>query len=77
MAESQNTEAGDVKTAKDAIKMATSDKQKFDALVDLIRGGQVSNQEVVDAVLNLVSKYQPITIKNRTTGGPKNVVFLV
>jgi hypothetical protein len=55
MAESQKSDIAVAEMAKDVLKMATADKHKFDALVGLIKEGNVSNQEVVDTVLNLVS----------------------
>ena len=60
MAESPKSDTAVVKTAKDVLKMATSDKHKFDALVGLIKEGTVSNQDVVEAVLNLVSRYSTV-----------------
>lgn len=46
----------DVKRAEDVVKVAMADNLKFAVLIGLIEVGQVSNKEVVNTVLQLVSK---------------------
>lgn len=55
MAEQQEAESADVKSAQDVLKMSGNDELKFGVLIGLIKVGQVSNKDVVDTVLNLVS----------------------
>ena len=57
MAESQESEGSDVKSAQDVLKMSGNGELKFGVLIGLIKVGQVSNKEVVDTVLNLVSAF--------------------
>ena len=57
MAEAQESEGSDVKSAQDVLKMSGNDELKFGVLIGLIKVGQVSNKDVVDTVLNLVSGY--------------------
>ena len=45
----------EVKTTQDVLKMTGKDELKFGVLIGLIKVGQVSNRDVVDTVLNLVS----------------------
>ncbi|KAK3892187.1 hypothetical protein Pcinc_003962 [Petrolisthes cinctipes] len=45
----------DVKRAEDVVKVAMADNLKFAVLIGLIEVGQVSNKEVVNTVLQLVS----------------------
>ena len=47
--------ASEVKSAQDVLKMTGKDELKFGVLIGLIKVGQVSNKDVVDTVLNLVS----------------------
>jgi len=51
------TDAGTAvnKTTQDVIKMAGNDELKFGVLIGLVRVGQLSNKDVVDSVLCLVS----------------------
>ena len=64
MAESQKSEGCDVKSAQDVLKMSGNDELKFGVLIGLIKVGQVSNKDVVDTVLNLVSEnLQPINMQ--------------
>ena len=55
MAESAEKDGNEVKSAQDVLKMPGNNELKFGVLIGLIKVGQVSNKEVVDAVLNLVS----------------------
>jgi len=57
VAKSGTTDTGtDVnKTTQDVIKMAGNDELKFGVLIGLVRVGQLSNKDVVDSVLCLVS----------------------
>lgn len=45
----------DVKRPEDVVKVAMADNLKFAVLIGLIEVGQVSNKEVVNTVLQLVS----------------------
>lgn len=45
----------EVKSVEDVLKSSEKDEVKFGLLVGLIEGGQVSNKDVVDTVLHLVS----------------------
>jgi hypothetical protein len=51
VATSRNTN----KTTQDVTKMSGNDELKFGVLIGLVRVGQLSNKEVVDSVLSLVS----------------------
>lgn len=55
MADTTNEEGSDVKSAHDVLKMSGNDELKFGVLIGLIKVGQVSNKDVVETVLNLVS----------------------
>lgn len=55
MSELQKTAIGDVKNPEEIIKMSVNDSLKFAVLIGLIEVGQVSNREVVNTVLQLVS----------------------
>lgn len=55
MAESQEKDGGDVKDVKEVLKMSGNDELKFGVLIGLVKIGQVSNKDVVETVLNLVS----------------------
>ena len=57
MADEQESEGSDVKSAQDVLKMSGNDELKFGVLIGLIKVGQVSNKDVVDTVLNLVSEF--------------------
>nr|XP_018901798.1 PREDICTED: neurobeachin-like isoform X3 [Bemisia tabaci] len=45
----------DIKRPEDVVTMAMKDNLKFGVLIGLIEVGQVSNKEVVNTVLHLVS----------------------
>ena len=57
MAEPAEKEGSDVKTAQDVLKMSGKDELKFGVLIGLIKVGQVTNKDVVETVLNLVSDF--------------------
>lgn len=54
-----------VATPEDILKASGNDELKFGLLIGLIKVGQVSNKDVVDTVLYLVS-----TIKEKTVSLP-------
>jgi hypothetical protein len=68
MADIQNTPLSEIKRPEEVVRMAMNDSLKFAVLIGLIEVGQVSNREVVNTVLHLVS-----TITFFTT----EIVFLV
>lgn len=45
----------DIKRPEEVVKMSMTDNLKFAVLIGLIEVGQVSNREVVNTVLHLVS----------------------
>lgn len=49
----------DIKRPEEVVRMAMSDSIKFAVLIGLIEVGQVSNREVVNTVLHLVSTWHP------------------
>jgi hypothetical protein len=55
MADLQNPSISEIKRPEDVVRMAMNDSLKFAVLVGLIEVGQVSNREVVNTVLHLVS----------------------
>ena len=55
MAEAVEAPVEDVRRAEDVVKVAMADNLKFAVLIGLIEVGQVSNKEVVNTVLQLVS----------------------
>lgn len=57
MADSKDSTGNDVHTTQDILKMSGNAELKFGVLIGLIQVGQVSNKDVVDTVLNLVSRY--------------------
>ena len=56
MADATDKEGSDVKSGQDVLKMPGNDELKFGVLIGLIKVGQVSNKDVVETVLNLVSR---------------------
>lgn len=50
----------DIKRPEEVVRMAMNDSLKFAVLIGLIEVGQVSNREVVNTVLHLVSYIQDI-----------------
>ena len=53
--EKEKAQDGEAQSAQDVLKMSGNDELKFGVLIGLIKVGQVSNKDVVDTVLNLVS----------------------
>lgn len=45
----------DIKRPDEIVRMSTADNLKFAVLIGLIKVGQVTNREVVNTVLHLVS----------------------
>lgn len=50
------TAFGDVNRPDQVVAMATADSLKFGVLIGLVEVGQVTNKEVVNTVLHLVSQ---------------------
>jgi ammonia channel protein AmtB len=50
------TAFGDIKRPDQVVSMSTSDNLKFGVLIGLVEVGQVTNKEVVNTVLHLVSQ---------------------
>ena len=55
----------EIQRPEEVVRMSMTDNLKFGLLIGLIEVGQVSNREVVNTVLHLVSRTQPV----RTPGG--------
>ena len=55
MTEVEPPPIGDIKRPEEVVAMAMNDNLKFALLIGLIEVGQVSNREVVNTVLHLVS----------------------
>lgn len=55
MADFKNSAFSDIKRPEEVVRMAMNDSLKFAVLIGLIEVGQVSNREVVNTVLHLVS----------------------
>jgi hypothetical protein len=55
MADLQNPPLSEIKRPEEVVRMAMNDSLKFAVLIGLIEVGQVSNREVVNTVLHLVS----------------------
>jgi len=53
--EASDAGAAETKTTQDVMQMAGNDELKFGVLIGLVRVGQLSNKDVVDSVLCLVS----------------------
>lgn len=66
MAEPTEPPIEDVKRPEDVVKVAMADNLKFAVLIGLIEVGQVSNKEVVNTVLQLVSRERMTTVPSRT-----------
>lgn len=58
MADLTKPPLSDIKHPEEVIRMAMNDSLKFAVLIGLIEVGQVSNREVVNTVLQLVSLIQ-------------------
>jgi hypothetical protein len=55
MTDLQNPPISEIKRPEEVVRMAMNDSLKFAVLIGLIEVGQVSNREVVNTVLHLVS----------------------
>jgi hypothetical protein len=55
MAEASSAAVAEVKRPEDVVRMMAADNIKFAVLIGLIEVGQVTNHEVVNTVLHLVS----------------------
>lgn len=55
MADLQNPPLSEIKRPEEVVRMAMNDNLKFAVLIGLIEVGQMSNREVVNTVLHLVS----------------------
>ncbi|XP_017871979.1 neurobeachin isoform X2 [Drosophila mojavensis] len=56
MADIMRPPFSDIKRPDEIVRMTTADNLKFAVLIGLIEVGQVTNREVVNTVLHLVSK---------------------
>lgn len=56
MAEASSAAVAEVKRPEDVVRMMAADNIKFAVLIGLIEVGQVTNHEVVNTVLHLVSQ---------------------
>lgn len=56
MADIKSPPYSDIKRPEEVVRMTTNDSLKFAVLIGLIEVGQVTNREVVNTVLHLVSK---------------------
>lgn len=66
MADLKSSPFCDIKRPEEVVRMAMNDSLKFAVLIGLIEVGQVSNREVVNTVLHLVSNFtliHPISYK--------------
>lgn len=57
MADLKSPPFSDIKRPEEVVRMTTNDSLKFAVLIGLIEVGQVTNREVVNTVLHLVSTY--------------------
>lgn len=55
MADLKSPPFSDIKRPEEVVRMTTNDSLKFAVLIGLIKVGQVTNREVVNTVLHLVS----------------------
>lgn len=68
MADLKSSPFSDIKRPEEVVRMSMNDSLKFAVLIGLIEVGQVSNREVVNTVLHLVSIHKcfhPVTLSNR------------
>nr|CAH7741990.1 unnamed protein product [Callosobruchus chinensis] len=65
MADLSKPPLSEIKHPEEVVRMAMNDSLKFAVLIGLIEVGQVSNKEVVNTVLQLVSCY-PLSIDFRS-----------
>ncbi|ENN83269.1 hypothetical protein D910_03699 [Dendroctonus ponderosae] len=64
MADLTKPPLSDIKHPEEVVRMAMNDNLKFAVLIGLIEVGQVSNKEVVNTVLQLVSLRFPVQWEN-------------
>lgn len=57
MADLKSPPFSDIKRPEEVVRMTTNDRLKFAVLIGMIEVGQVTNREVVNTVLHLVSVY--------------------
>lgn len=57
MADLNSPPFSDIKRPEEVVRMTTNDSLKFAVLIGLIEVGQVTNRELVNTVLHLVSLY--------------------
>lgn len=69
MADLTKPPLSDIKHPEEVVRMAMNDSLKFAVLIGLIEVGQVSNKEVVNTVLQLVS-FPDISFSKIFTGIP-------
>lgn len=60
MADLKSPPFSDIKRPEEVVRMTTNDSLKFAVLIGLIEVGQVTNREVVNTVLHLVSSQHNI-----------------
>ncbi|XP_075981998.1 neurobeachin-like isoform X2 [Anticarsia gemmatalis] len=60
MADLKSPPFSDIKRPEEVVRMTTNDSLKFAVLIGLIEVGQVTNREVVNTVLHLVSGLREI-----------------
>ncbi|KAF7280265.1 hypothetical protein GWI33_006261 [Rhynchophorus ferrugineus] len=63
MADLTKPPLSDIKHPEEVVRMAMNDSLKFAVLIGLIEVGQVSNKEVVNTVLQLVSSTPVFSLK--------------
>nr|XP_049697543.1 neurobeachin-like [Helicoverpa armigera] len=63
MADLKSPPFSDIKRPEEVVRMTTNDSLKFAVLIGLIEVGQVTNREVVNTVLHLVSWNQNCKIQ--------------
>lgn len=70
MADLKSPPFSDIKRPEEVVRMTTNDSLKFGVLIGLIEVGQVTNREVVNTVLHLVSPTN-IALPSRPLNQPK------
>ncbi|KAL1460169.1 hypothetical protein WDU94_012106 [Cyamophila willieti] len=63
----------DIKRPEEVVQMLMKDELKFGVLIGLIEVGEVSNREVVNTILHLVSDY--ITVDSRSLLSGKDCII--
>ncbi|XP_043512143.1 neurobeachin-like [Frieseomelitta varia] len=74
MADMKSPPFSDIKRPEEVVAMAMNDSLKFAVLIGLIEVGQVSNREVVNTVLHLVSRNQSLARRSIAKVCPSAVV---